>query len=150
METTRRLLTWCGEFRDAPGFWKMDIQVEGESGHWSVVRKPDSTWWYVKATHDGVPGGPALRVDLDDQIADPKLIEQLEEHLVQAQKKWEETMKEGDRVRVIRTGTTGVVKGFGSAPGVPKLVNVAYDGGGGCNHMPEELDKIGGFTPTPR
>jgi hypothetical protein len=35
-------------------------------------------------------------------------------------------MKEGDRVRVIRTGTTGVIKRFGSLPGVPVLVNVAY------------------------
>ena len=54
----------------------------------------------------------------------------------------EETMKEGDRVRVIRTGTPGTVKGFGSIPGVPKLVNVAYDGGNGCNHRPEELELI--------
>jgi hypothetical protein len=38
----------------------------------------------------------------------------------------------------------GVVKGFGGAPGVPKLINVAYDGGGGCNHMPEELEKVRG------
>ena len=58
-------------------------------------------------------------------------------------------MKEGDRVRVIKTGTTGVVNGFGSLPGVPKLINVAYDGGGGCNHMPEELEKVkADFTST--
>lgn len=46
-------------------------------------------------------------------------------------------------------GTTGVIKGFGSIPGVPKLVNVAHDGGGGSNHTPEELEKVkDGFTPS--
>jgi hypothetical protein len=131
METTnRRLITWCGEFKDAPGFWKIDGYVEGESGHWSVVRKPDGTWWYVAATHIAPPGGPALRVDLDDQITDPKIIAQCEEHLAQHQKKLKEMMREGDRVRLIKTGTTGVVKGFGNLPGVPKTINVAYDGGG--------------------
>lgn len=147
METTRRLLTWCGEFRDAPGLWKIDGYIEGESGHWSVVRKPDGTWWYVAATHIAPPRGPMVRVDLDEEITDPKLIAQCEEYLAQHQKKLEKTLKKSDRVRVIRTGITGVVKGFGSVPGVPKLVNVAYDGGGGCNHVPEEFQKIEGVEP---
>ena len=51
-------------------------------------------------------------------------------------------MNEGDRVRVIATGTVGTIKNFGSLPGVPKIINVAYDGGGGCNHIPDELEKI--------
>jgi len=144
MKTTKRLLTWCGEFRDAPGFWKMDIAIEGESGHWSVVRKLDGTWWYIAVMHDGLPGGPPVRVDLGEQISDPKTVSELEEHLAQAKKKWEETQKEGDRVRVIASGTTGVIKNFGSLPGVPKIVNVAYEGGGGCNHKPEELEQIRG------
>jgi hypothetical protein len=53
--------------------------------------------------------------------------------------------KVGDRVRVITglyRGTTGVVNGFGSLPGVPVVVNVAFDGGNGCNHRPEELEPI--------
>jgi hypothetical protein len=149
METTKRLVTWCGEVRDAPGFWKIDGRIEGESDSWSVVRKPDGTWWYVAATHIFPPGGPTVRVDLDDQITDPKIIAQCEEHLAQHQRQYDEMMKEGDRVRVIATGTMGVIKGFGSLPGIPKLVNVAYDGGGGCNHKPEELEKVkDGFTPT--
>ena len=145
MDATRRLLTWCGELKDAPGFWKIDGYIEGESGHWSVVRKPDGTWWYVAGTHIFPPGGPTVRIDLDDEITDPKIVAQCEDYLAQQMKKLDEMIKEGDRVRVIRTGTTGVVKGFGSVPGVPKLVNVAYDGGGGCNHMPEELEKIKGI-----
>jgi hypothetical protein len=31
---------------------------------------------------------------------------------------------------------------FGSLLGFPNVVNVAYDGGGGGNHMPEELEKV--------
>ena len=83
-----------------------------------------------------------MRVDLDDQITDLKIIAQCEEYLAQHKKLYDEMLKEGDRVRIIATGTTGTIKGFGSLPGVPKIINVAYDGGGGCNHKPEELEKI--------
>jgi hypothetical protein len=141
VETTKRQIIWSGEFKDAPGVWKMDIAIEGESGHWSVVRKLDGTWWYVAAMQGGIPGIP-VRVELGEQITDPKAIAELEEQLAQAKKKREETLNEGDRVRIIATGTTGTIKGFGSLPGVPKIINVAYDGGGGCNHKPEELEKI--------
>ena len=54
--------------------------------------------------------------------------------------------KPGDRIRVRTTGTTGVVKALGNLPGVPITVNVAYDGGGGCNHRPEELEPETGTT----
>jgi hypothetical protein len=37
-----------GELRDHPG-WKIDGRIEGESDHWSVVRKPDGTYWEVVA-----------------------------------------------------------------------------------------------------
>ncbi len=144
METTKRSFTWCGEFRDAPGWWKIDGYIEGESEHWSVVRKPDGTWWHVVGTHIAPPGGPAVRVELEGQITDPKQIAELEEYLAKHKKLYDEMLREGDRVRVIASGTTGVIKDFGSLPGVPKIVNVAYDGGGGCNHMPEELEKIEG------
>ncbi len=151
METAKRLITFCGELKDAPGFWKIDGYIEGESGHWSVVRKPDGTWWYVAATHIAPRGGPALRVDLDDQITDAKVIGQCEQYFSQMQQELEGKMKKGDRVRVGKTGTTGVIKDFGSLPGVPMTINVAYDGGGGCNHLPEELEVLkDGFTTTPR
>jgi hypothetical protein len=58
METTKRSFTWCGEFRDAPGWWKIDGYIEGESEHWSVVRKPDGTWWHVVGTHIAPPADP--------------------------------------------------------------------------------------------
>jgi len=150
MENTKRLQLTGGELRDQPGWWKIDGRVEGESEHWSVVRKPDGTYWYVAATHIFPPHSNALvRIDIGDQIKDPKTIAQCEEYFSQLQQKLGQMMKEGDRVRIINSGTTGVIKGFGSLPGVPKIVNVAYDGGGGCNHMPEELEKMNDdFTPT--
>jgi hypothetical protein len=142
METTKRLLLTGGELIENPGWWKIDGRVEGESDHWSVVRKPDGTWWYVAAVDLFPRTGGIARIDLGDQIADAKVIDQCEEYFSQLQRKLEEMLKKGDRVRVIASGTTGVIKDFGSIPGVPKLVNVAYDGGGGCNHRPEELEKI--------
>lgn len=147
MGTTKRLMLTGGELIENPGYWKIDARVKGESDHWSVVRKPDGSWWYVAATHIFPPGGPLVRVDLGHQITDTKVMDQCEEYFSQMQQKLEGMMKKGDRVRVVRTGTTGVIKDFGSLPGVPKTVNVAYDGGGGCNHKPEELEKIDGFTP---
>jgi len=141
MDTTKRLLLSGGELLESPGFWKIDGRVEGESDHWSVVRKPDGSWWYVAGTHIFPPGGGLLRLDLGDEITDEKVVDQCEEYFSQM-------IKRGDRVRVIKTGTTGVIKDFGSLPGVPTIVNVAYDGGGGCNHKPEELEKLKeGFTP---
>ena len=147
MDTTKRLMLTGGELIENPGYWKIDARVEGESDHWSVVRKPDGSWWYVAATHIFPPGGPLVRVDLGDQITDTKVMDQCEEYFSQMQQKLKGMMKKGDRVRVVRTGTTGVIKDFGSLPGVPKTLNVAYDGGGGCNHKPEELEQIDSFTP---
>lgn len=147
-DTTKRLILSGGEPIEYVGWWKISGRIEGESDSWSVVRKPDGTWWYIAVNHIFPPEGGFLRIELGDQIDEPKVISQCEEYYAQMKKKLEEMMKEGDRVRVIKTGTTGVIKSFGSIPGVPKLVNVAYDGGGGCNHMPEELEKVkDGFTP---
>ena len=99
----------AGEFKDAPGVWKMDIATEGESGHCSVVRKLDGTWWYVTAMQGGIPG-LRVSVQLGDQVTNPKAIAELEEQLALAKKKREESMNEGDRVRVVATGTVGTIK----------------------------------------
>jgi DNA-binding beta-propeller fold protein YncE len=146
-DTTKRLLLSGGQPIEYPGWWKIDGRVEGESRSWSVVRKPDGTWWYVAVNHIFPPGGGLLRIELGDQITDAKVIVQCEEYFAQMQQKMEgdQKLKEGDRVRVIKTGTAGVIKGFGSLPGVPKTINVAYDGGGGCNHIPAELEKVKGI-----
>ena len=149
MDSDKRFMLKGGELRDYPGWWKIDEGIEGESEHWSFVRKPDGTYWEVVAVDLFPRTGGTMRVDLGDQIKDPKLIAQCEEYLAQHKKLYDEMLMVGDRVRVITSGTTGVIKDFGSLPGVPKIVNVAYEGEGGCNHKPEEVEKIDSFTTTP-
>lgn len=152
MVTPQRLITKGGELVDYPGWYKIDGRVENEAESWSVVRKPDGTWWWVVATHIFPVGGGNVHFELGDQIKEPETLSQCEDYFIElVQKVEEKKMKEGDRVRVIGTGVTGVIKGFGSLPGVPKVVNVKYDGGGGCNHMPDELEvEKSDSTPTPR
>ena len=104
------------------------------------MRKSDGTWWDVTATEISSPNSNALvKIELGEQIADEKTILECEEYFHRLFAELENKMKKGDRVRVIRTATMGRIIGVGSVPGVPKIFNVAYDGGGGCNHMPEEL-----------
>lgn len=131
-----------GELRDNPGWYKLDGRVEGESESWSAIRKPDGSWWWVAATHIFPPGGGDVRFDLGEEITKGETLALLEENFHELLQKLREVLKAGDRVRVKQTGTPGTVKGFGSIPGVPRIVNVAYDGGGGCNHRPDELELI--------
>jgi hypothetical protein len=88
-----------------------------------------------------------VRIELGEQITKQETLDQIEEYYKELLAKLHEkamggSMKEGDRVRVKQSGQPGTIKGFGSIPGVPKIVNVAYDGGGGCNHRPDELELI--------
>src|SRR5882762_1441337 len=77
MDTTKRLVLTGGELRDHPGYWKIDGRIEGESEQWSVVRKPDGTYWEVAGFHIFPPNSAALtRIDIGDQILDPKTIDQ--------------------------------------------------------------------------
>jgi hypothetical protein len=145
MEPPKHFFKLGGELVDYPGWYKIDGGTEDGSKSWSVVRKPDGSWWWVAAHHIFPPGGGTLRLELGDEITDKNTLTQCEENYRELLRKAEMIIREGDNVRVIKSGLTGIVKGFGSVPGVPKLINVAYDGGGGCNHMPEELEKVRGF-----
>src|SRR5215469_5517951 len=140
MEPKKQMKIAGGELRDYPGWYKIDGRIEGEAESWSAIRKPDGSWWRVAATHIFPPGGGDVRFDLGEEIQSEKTLSQLEEHFIELLRKLEERIKEGDRVRVKQTGTLGTVIGFGSLPGLPRIVNVAYDGGGGCNHRPDELE----------
>ena len=143
METNKRLLLRGSELREHPGWYKVDGRMEDESESWSAVRKADGSWWWVSAVHIFPPGGGDVRIDLGEQITEENAFRQFEEYYLQLLQELDrKKLKEGDRVRVIGTGVTGVVIGFGSVPGVPTLVNVAYDGDGGCNHMPRELERL--------
>jgi hypothetical protein len=145
MKDKKRIKITGGELRDNPGYWKIDGQYEGEVEKWSFVRKPDGSIWDVARVDLFPPDGQALaRITISDQVTDEDIIAEVENHYQSLRRKEMENagMKEKDRVRVIRTGTPGTIIGFGSIPGVPTLVNVAYDGGGGCNHRPDELELI--------
>jgi hypothetical protein len=98
METSKRLITRGGELVDYPGWYKIDGRMEDEAESWSVIRKPDGTWWWVAATHIFPPGGGNVRFDLGDQITEPKTLTQCEEHFVELLQKLEEKKtKEGLR-----------------------------------------------------
>ena len=92
-DTTKRLLLSGGQPIEYPGWWKIDGRVEGESRSWSIVRKPDGTWWYVAVNHIFPPGGGLLRIELGDQITDAKVIVQCEEYFAQMQQKMEGDQK---------------------------------------------------------
>ncbi len=143
MDTKNKKMTIKGgELRDNPGWYKLDGRVEGESESWSAIRKPDGSWWWVAATHFFPPGGGDVRFDLGEEIRKEETMTLLEQNFIELLQRLRELFKEGDRVRVRQTGRPGTVKSFGSIPGVPRIVNVAYDGGGGCNHRPDELELI--------
>jgi hypothetical protein len=88
---TKRLILSGGELRDCPGFWKITGRIEGDSDSWSILRKPDGTYWEV-AGEDYFPRtGGTLRIDVGDQILDAKKIVQCEEYYEQLQQKLAES-----------------------------------------------------------
>jgi hypothetical protein len=159
MEPKKTVIVKGGELKDHPGWYKLDGRLEDDLNKaFGMVRKPDGTWWRVAGEHYFPPEGGDVRIELGEQITKLDTLDQIEEYyeelLVKLDQKRikEGVMKEGDRVRVKQGGTTGTILNFGSIPGVPRIVNVAYDGGGGCNHRPDELELILPHEPdfTPR
>src|SRR6266404_844381 len=81
METARRTILTGGEFRDLPGHWKIKVTVEGDhEREWTVVRKPDGTYWEVAATHILPRTGEMVRFDLGDQIVEERVLVLCEEN----------------------------------------------------------------------
>src|SRR6266403_398407 len=84
---TKQIKVSGGELQDWPGYWKITGRIEGESDSWSIVRKPDGTYWEVAAMDFFPRTGGSLRVDLGDQILDPKKLALCEEYYDQLQQK---------------------------------------------------------------
>jgi hypothetical protein len=87
-----------GELFDWPGHWKITGRVEGESDSWSVVRRPDGTFWQVAGTHYFPPTGGTVRIDLGDQIVDAQKLARCEDWYEQLKQKLEEKQSKSDGV----------------------------------------------------
>jgi hypothetical protein len=83
----KHLIVSGGELLDYPGHWIIAGRVEGESDSWSIVRKPDGTFWEVTAMHIFPPTGGMLRVEFGDQILDAEKLIQCEKYYAQLQEK---------------------------------------------------------------
>jgi hypothetical protein len=87
-----------GELLDWPGHWKITGRVEGESDSWSVVRRPDGTFWEVAGTHYFPPTGGTVRIDLGDQIFDAQKLARCEDWYEQLKQKLEEKQSKSDGI----------------------------------------------------
>lgn len=99
----RKLSIGGGELRDYPGHWKITARIEGETGEWSVIRKPDGTYWEIAGVHFFPPGGGNVRFDIGNQITDAKELARCEDYYTQLQEKLAEQEQEpgmGDIVRI--------------------------------------------------
>jgi hypothetical protein len=80
---TKRVIVKGGELEGHPGCWKIIETVEGESGSWMFIRRPDGSCWEVaKVDHFPRTGG-TVRIDIGDQIIDRRLLAQCEEYYSQ-------------------------------------------------------------------
>ncbi|MGA2855229.1 MAG: hypothetical protein ABSE40_00080 [Candidatus Sulfotelmatobacter sp.] len=70
-----------GPLTDAPDHYMITVRLEGDDEReWTFVRKPDGTYWEVVGTDLFPRTGGILRVDLGDQIVDPKALALCERH----------------------------------------------------------------------
>jgi hypothetical protein len=58
----------------------IDGGPEGGLNSWSVVRKPDGSWWWVTSHHIFPPSGENLRIELGDEITDRNTLTQCEDN----------------------------------------------------------------------
>jgi hypothetical protein len=72
-EGKQRILSG-GEITDWPDHWKITLRAEGENVEWSVIRKPDGTYWKVVGVDTAPRGGGLARFIIGDQIVDKKLL----------------------------------------------------------------------------
>jgi hypothetical protein len=91
-ETERRTLSGC-EIADFPGHWKITEKIEGEDREWSVIRKPDGTYWEVVGVDIFPRTGGLVRFDIGGQIVDKKLLAECISNYDQLQSTLTETKK---------------------------------------------------------
>jgi hypothetical protein len=87
MEAAKQEIIRGGELLDAPGRYMITITLEGDhEREWKFVRKPDGSYWQVASTDLFPRTGGILRVDLGDEIVDPKALSLCETYYLQIRK----------------------------------------------------------------
>lgn len=84
-QTTRRETVTGGELRDYPGCWRLTVRIEGKTEEWSVVRKPDGTYWEVVGIHILPRTGVLQEIDIGDRITDTSTLARCEAYYTQLQ-----------------------------------------------------------------
>jgi hypothetical protein len=82
-----------GYLVDHPGWYKIDGGTEDDSNVWSVVRKPDGSWWWVTGEHIFPTTGGILRIELGEQITNKNTLTQCEKEYRELLEKAEEKKK---------------------------------------------------------
>jgi hypothetical protein len=90
----KSLIVKGGEVVDHPGWYKIDGRIGDQTESFSMIRKPDGTWWWVAVTHIFPPEGGTVRFDLGEQITEPNTITQCEEYYDELLRKLDEKKAE--------------------------------------------------------
>ena len=97
MDTPKQFFRGGGELVDYPGWYEINGGTEDGSNSWSVVRKPDGTWWWVAVHHIFPPGGGTMHIELGDQVTEQNILTQCEDNYRELLRKIEEKRAEGNR-----------------------------------------------------
>jgi hypothetical protein len=76
IEEQKREELKCGMLVDHPGHWMMSGTRTKDDDYrsWSVVRKPDGTYWQVARMNFFPRSGDTVKIEIGDQIVDAKAL----------------------------------------------------------------------------
>jgi hypothetical protein len=65
----------CGMLADYPGHWMMSVTTgDADRREWSVVRKPDGTYWHVAHIDFFPRSGGTMNVETGDPVVEAKAL----------------------------------------------------------------------------
>ncbi len=91
-EETMGLIIKGGELWDYPGCWKISGRRENESREWSVLRRPDGTFWEIASIDYFPRSGGTVHIEVGDQILDRMITDECEGYYSQLRQKAEESV----------------------------------------------------------
>lgn len=78
---TRQVMVKGGELEGHPDWWQIvETVVDGSSGSWMFLRRPDGTFWEVASVDYFPRTGGNVRIDIGDQILDRRLLDRCREY----------------------------------------------------------------------